>query len=158
DILNRAHLLSGVVAQREGAMVSLLDPPRAEGAWCARISADTFGSAGVVPLLGRTYTRAEDRPGGPRVTALSADLWRTRYHADSAIVGRSIHINGESYTVLGVMPRRYRWMGGELWIPLQLNLADTDRSHRFLFVTANLRSGVTLEQARRELHAVARSM
>jgi putative ABC transport system permease protein len=158
DIRDRTHVFSGVVAQREGEIVSLSDPPHVEGVWGARIPAEAFDEAGVPPLLGRAYTKEEDRPGGPQVVVLSADLWQTRYNSDPAIVGKTIHINGESYTVLGVMPKRYRWMGAELWYPLQLNLADTDRSHRFLFVTAGLRPGKTLEQARRELRAVAHSM
>lgn len=158
DIRNRTHVFSGVVAQREGEVVSLSDPPQVEGVWGARISAEAFQEAGVAPLLGRAYTKEEDRPGGPRVVVLSDALWQTRYHSDPGIVGRNIHINGESYTVLGVMPKRYRWMGAELWYPLQLNLADTDRSHRFLFVTANLRPEVTLEQARHELRALAQSV
>jgi putative ABC transport system permease protein len=158
EIRSRAHVFSGVVAQREGEIVSLSDPPHVEGVWGARIPAEAFEVAKAVPLLGRVYTKEEDRPGGPRVVVLGADLWRNRYHSDPNIVGKDIHINGESYTVLGVMPKLYRWMGAELWYPLQLNLADNDRSRRFLFVTANLRPGVTLGQARRELRGLAHSI
>ena len=158
EIRNRTHVFSSVVAQREGAVVSLSDPPNVDGVWGAQIPAEAFEAAGATPLLGRAYTREEDRPGGPHVVVLSAALWQSHYNSDPAIVGKDIQINGERYTVLGVMPKRYRWMGAELWFPLQLNLADTDRSHRFLFVTASLRPGVTLDQARQELRGLAGSL
>jgi len=158
DILNRSHAVSNVVAQREAAIVSLSDPPHTEGVFGAPISAAAFEAAGIAPLTGRAYTREEDRPGGPHVVVIGAGLWQTRYNSDPGIVGRTVHINGEGYTVLGVMPKRYRWMGAELWFPLQLNTADEDRSHRFLFVTADLRPGMTLEDANRELRSLARSV
>jgi putative ABC transport system permease protein len=157
EIRDRNHVFSGVVAQREGMAVSLSGPPHAEAVWGAPIPAEAFEAAGVAPLLGRAYTKEEDRPGGPRVVVLSADLWQSRFNSDPGIVGEDIRINSKRYTVLGVMPKRYRWMGAELWFPLQLDLADTDRSHRFLFVTAGLRPGVTLEQARSELRTLAQS-
>ncbi|HUI43635.1 MAG TPA: ABC transporter permease [Terriglobia bacterium] len=157
-IRNRTHVFSSVQAQREASSVSLSIPPLVEGVSGAPVSAETFEDSGVTPLLGRAYTKEEDRPGGPRVVVLSADLWQTRFNSDPAMVGKNIRLNGQSYTVLGVMPKRYRWMGAELWFPMQLNLADTDRSHRFLFVTADLRKGVTLAQAGRELHALAASL
>ncbi len=158
DIRSHSHIFLDLVAQHEGAPMNLSDPPRIDSVVAARIGADTFATNGTPPLLGRVYTSEEDRPGGPAVAVLSWDLWRNRFQSDPHIAGQTIRLNGERYTVLGVMPRRYRPMGAEVWLPLQLNPADSDRSHRTLFVIGRLRAGVTLEQARGEMRTLARAL
>jgi predicted permease len=155
EIRARNHVFSDLTPQREGSQLNLSDPPRIVSVLGARVSAGSLAIDGVAPLLGRLYSAAEDRPGGPPVTVLSWELWRNRFQSDPNIIGKSVRLSGASYTVVGVMPRRYRVMGAELWLPLQLNISDTDRSHRTLFVVGHLKAGVTLDQASRELRSLA---
>jgi putative ABC transport system permease protein len=62
---------------------------------------------GISPELGRTFTREEDTPGSEREVVLGDALWRSRFHADTSILNRVIHLNGAPYTVVGIMPRRF---------------------------------------------------
>jgi hypothetical protein len=69
-------------------------------------TADYFTTFGVRPIAGRVFTSDEDKPGSARVVVISERLWRNRLHADSSIVGQALHLNGLSYTVVGIMPRQ----------------------------------------------------
>src|SRR5690348_13183160 len=79
-------------------------PERIDG---EEVTAEYFHTFGVPPLMGRYFTREEDRPGPISAVVISENLWRTRFHADSAILGRSIRVNGTSTTIVGVMPRSF---------------------------------------------------
>jgi len=73
-----------------------------------RASEGYFKVFGVSPLIGRTYTAAEDLPGGPNVAVITHTLWQSRLGGDRAVIGASILLNGEPYTVLGVLPRGFQ--------------------------------------------------
>jgi putative ABC transport system permease protein len=110
-------------------------PERVHG---AAVTASVFPMLGMKPLLGRTFLPEEDRPGGPPVVVLAYDFWQRRFAADPRVVGRQISLAGQSYTVLGVMPRRFRWWDSDLWFPLGLDTAQSDRANRSLTVFAQL--------------------
>src|SRR5262249_32066215 len=89
----------------------------------ARVTANLFDILGVYPAIGRPFTEErEHRDPAAYVALLSDRLWRRRFGADPAIVGRSIRLNGRPYTVLGVMPPHFRYPTGDfdLWAPLYL--------------------------------------
>jgi len=157
DIRDRSRIFAAIAAE-QSADFNLSEIGNPDYIYGARVTASDFPMNGVAPLLGRVFTPEEDRPGGPNVVVLSYDLWKKHFQLDPAIVGKTIRLNGESYAVIGVMPERYRLLGGELFLPLRLNPADTDRSRRSYFVVGHLRAGITLGQARRELHSLAVSM
>ena len=123
DLRHRTHAFQDLVAERE-LDVNLTTRDRPERIAASEVSANTLPLIGVPPLLGRGFLAEEDRPGGPRVALVGYDLWRRRFGADPRILRRTIEIDGASYAVVGVMPRRYRLWGAEIWLPLHLNLAD----------------------------------
>ena len=127
--------------------------------------AGLFAALGVEPLLGRTFLPDEDRPGGTRVVLLGHDLWRRRFAADPHVVGTSIVLDGERYTVTGVMPPGFRYpldFAGavpELWLPLALGTPDEEnRGSHYLNAVARLAPGVTLQQAQARMTTLARRL
>lgn len=126
----------------------------------AAVSPNYFGVLGVSPQLGRTFTDGEDQQGRDHAVILSHDLWERRFASDPSQLGRTIRLNRENYTVIGVMPANFRLLGftPQLWTPLVLTSTDqTAAAHqdRSLFLFARLKPGVTLEQARAEFTTLA---
>ena len=122
------------------------------------VTANLFPLLGVEPALGRTFLADEDRPGGAKVAVLSYGLWRRRYGGDRSIVGKEILLNGEKYTVVGVMPRGFQFLQSYvgLWVPAALSPELLSRrNENSLTVLARLRPGVTAEQARADIAAIS---
>jgi predicted permease len=130
-------------------------PERVAGTW---VSANAITMTHVAPILGRVFREDEDRPGGPRVVVLSYELWQRRFAGDRNILGRVMQLNDLDYTIIGVMPRYYGLWGGELWIPVQLDLGNSDRSDRRNWIIAVLRKGITEAQANARLHALSKQL
>jgi len=121
------------------------------------VTANFFPLFGVAPELGRVFVPEEDRPGANKVTVLSHALWQTRYGADRQIINRDIQLDGEKYTVVGVMPRGFQFFESDvrLWVPLALDAEDlANRGGHYLKVVARLKPGVTLPQAQSDVSAV----
>ena len=115
------------------------------------VSASYFRVFGAVPALGRTFTGEEDRVGGSRVAVLANGLWRSNFGNDPAIVGKTISLNGDAYTVVGVLGPRFRSEpDADVFIPLQADPNSTNQGH-YLSVAGHLKPGVTLAQARAEM-------
>jgi predicted permease len=119
------------------------------------VTANAVTMTRVPPILGRTFREDEDRPGGAPVVLLSYELWRERFSADPKIVGQSIRLNDVSRTVVGVMPAHYGLWGGRLWVPLQFDPANQNRSDRRNWIVAVLRRGVSEQQANARLHTLS---
>src|SRR3989441_2820677 len=111
-----------------------------------------FAVVGVRAFLGREFTVEETRPGGPPAAILSYRLWRDRFGALPAVVGRPIRVNGTSYTVVGVMPRDFRFgpASPALWLPLALRPDVRDQGHNTNMI-ARLSPGVTLAAAQADM-------
>ena len=129
-----------------------------------RVSADFFRVLGVAPPLGRNFTKEDDEPGSQRVAILGESLWHRRYNDDREIVGKSIRIDGEPYTVIGVLPRGFQFLGTmptssavEIWTPLQLPAASRD-PRSVLECIGRLNDGVTREQAASEITSLSRRL
>src|SRR6266446_1378181 len=105
---------------------------------------------GVKPVLGRLFGPDEDRVGAPRAVLLSYGLWQRRFGSDPNVVGKSIQLSGDSYAIVGVLPRSLHFLsGGDVWLPLAL-FADryTDRGiNPGIYVFGRLAPGVTLQRA-----------
>jgi len=118
------------------------------------VSEAYFRLFGVAPLIGRTFSPDEDRPGGPRVLVLTNGLWKRRFGGDPGIIGRSIRLNSEPFTVIGVMGPDF---AGEpetdLFLAEQADLNSINQGH-FLLLGARLKPGVTLAQANAQLRVV----
>jgi len=162
DIRDQAQTLETVagysedvgVVQGKDASVSVLTPG---------VTANLFRMLGAEPLLGRTFTDVEGSSGGPLVALISEGLWRGVFGADLNIVGRTVRVNGRERTVVGVMPRSFRFpeslgpdLGKGLWLPLQPTPEMLkERGYDFFFIAAALKPGATAAQAQAELAAVA---
>jgi putative ABC transport system permease protein len=108
----------------------------------ARVTQSFFEVLGFSPVLGRGFLPEEDVPGGPRVVVLSHELWQRHFGGSRDIVGRSITLNRELYTIVGVAPPALQFPeDAQLWTPLQLDLASTEDSH-YLAVLGRLKPGV----------------
>jgi predicted permease len=120
----------------------------------ALLATDNFARVlGVQPALGRFFTRDEDRPGGPAVVVLSDALWRGRFAADSGVIGRTLLLDGVPYTIVGVMPRGFALEDAVLFVPVGIDrTAPAPRAGHYLEAVARLGDGVTLAEARAQLH------
>jgi predicted permease len=123
----------------------------------ARASANFFEVLGVHPALGRAFTLQEDQAGNDQVVILSDRLWRTRFNGDHSVLGATITLDGIPRTVVGVMPRGFKFpAASEAWTPLALRL---DPGNSFIFpVVGRLRANATPDQAKYELAAIALAM
>jgi predicted permease len=137
------------------------------------VSGDFFSILGTEPLLGRGFTRDEEKPG-TRVVVLSHDLWQSAFHGDRGIIGRAITLYKESYTVVGVMPAGFAFpLDAEppkLWRTLAIDSETKDpknspaatspeqRGAHFLQVVGRLKLGVPIERAHEEMNVIARGL
>jgi predicted permease len=133
-------------------------PERAHG---VRATPSLFATLGVAPALGRAFTEGEAEPGADRVVVLGDAMWRNRVGADPAIVGRDIRLDGESYRVVGVMPRGFMFPDREtaLYVPFAFTpaqKADTERGHEFSTSIARLAPGATIADAKNEANLIVR--
>ncbi|MGB6688819.1 MAG: ABC transporter permease, partial [Terracidiphilus sp.] len=119
------------------------------------VSEGYFRVFGAPVLLGRTFTRQEDLPHGGNVVVLSYGLWQRRYGGDASIVGRSISLGNEPYTVVGVLGKSFvSEPPADLWVLFQFDPNSTDQGHYFE-VAGMLRPGVTLAEANAQMKAAA---
>jgi len=135
------------------------EPERVSG---VRVSWGFFDVLGVKPRMGRAFLPEEETPGKHRVVVLSDGLWRSRYGADPALLGQTIKVDSEDFTVLGVMPPEFQfqfWSGPrQLWVPIFYTRGDQDRgSHSFVSI-ARLKPEVTLAQARAKMDAIGQGL
>src|SRR5689334_3712091 len=123
------------------------------------VTANFFPLFGVQPLLGRSFSAEEDRPGGNKVAMLSYSLWQSRYGGDRQILNHDIQLNGEKHTVVGVMPPSFQFFERDvrLWVPIALDQEDpANRGGHYLKVVARLNPGVSIAQAQADISAVTR--
>jgi putative ABC transport system permease protein len=134
------------------------DPERVPG---KQVTANFFSTLGVEPVLGRTFTPEEDRPGAAPTVLVGYNFWKRRFASDPGLLDKQLMLNGRAYTAIGVLPADFNLYGeGELYTPLGLN-ADkmTDRAaHSGLYAIGRLRPGASVEGARTEMEALAANL
>ena len=157
DLRASATLFDGIGAADEEAM-DLADEERAAerfvGAW---VSAETFTLLGHRPVLGRPFTRDDDRPGAGPVVILGNDVWRRRYGSDPNIIGERIRVNGLPSTIVGIMPAGFGFpLQSQLWQPLAMRAGGgrAERCYRNIDALGGLAEGVTIEQAQADVARV----
>jgi putative ABC transport system permease protein len=133
------------------------DPERVS---CASVTRSFFDIVGLRPELGRTFSEDEDAVGAQPVVVISDRLWRRAFNANPDMLGRSITLHDQNYTVIGVMPRQVTSpQDTDVWLSLMRrsnNPAWMDRSHHpMIFVWGKLKRGVTVDQARTEMKGIA---
>jgi putative ABC transport system permease protein len=125
----------------------------------AATTSSLFATLRATPLLGRGLLPQDEQPGTAHVVVLSHALWRSRFGGDPRIVGRALILDGEPYTVVGVMPAGFEYPSGvQLWRPLVPDSTDAARGKHTLRVVARLKPGVTLAQAEAEVRTIARRL
>ena len=167
-IASHTRALEGVAAFKsdEFNLNGESDTERVDG---IRASADFFRVIGVHPQAGRPFLAEEGQPGREHVVVLSHGLWRRRFASDPAIVGKTIRLNSETYTVIGTMPEGFTFPRGaempksmqfpkraELWVPLALPADYHGPSD--LALVARARANVSLQQATDDLREVNREL
>lgn len=130
-----------------------------ESVQALRVTSDILPMLGIRPLAGRVFLPEEEEPGKEHEVVLSHRLWQRRYAGDRRIVGQSLLLNGEPYTVVGVMPRGFDFppfwaTGTELWVPNVLAPRAANRGGQSLRVFGRLKRGVTLDFARAEMAGI----
>ena len=126
----------------------------------ARVSGDLFQLLGVQPALGRTFTVDEDRDGAERVVILSHQFWQNRFAGAASAIGQTITLNEQRYTIVGVMPAGLAFPSTrtQIWTPIAFNPAEQAmRDTNFIDVIARLKPGVSIDQARANMNAIAQS-
>jgi len=162
DVQTQSKLMESVagyaedvsVLQSRDASVSVVAP---------RVTPNLFTMLGARPLIGRTFSEAEGRSGGPGVVLLSEGLWRETFHSDPNIVGQTVKIGGKPDMVVGVMPSSFHFpdnFGADLqkgvWLPIQPTPEMLkDRGYHFFSIAGVMRPGASLAQVQQELSAIA---
>lgn len=143
------------------ALTGGAEPERLDG---QSVSADFFHVLGVAPALGRDFRASEEDPNGPNVVILSNRLWQNLFRGDPAILGRQVKLDGDNYTVIGVMPRGFEDVllpSAELWTPTRYDQRQITRDFNtwewgsHLRMVGRLRPEVTRAQAISELSKIA---
>jgi len=134
-----------------GPGINLTGGDRPEQLKGIHVSSSFFQLFGARIVAGRTFSAEEDRPGGPLLVVLSGGLWQRRFGGDPNIVGKSIDLGGEPYTVTGILDQKFSSdPPAEIYLPLKADPTSTDQAH-FLRAAARLKPGVSLEQAKTAL-------
>ena len=131
------------------------DPARVPGVF---VTAGLFSTLGVGPRLGRPFLKTEEQPNGDPVVILTDQFWRDRFSADPGVLGRKIDIEGQPFTIVGVMPREFRFPDNgvqpSLLLPMPFQLSNMN-AIIILKVIGRLRDGVTRQQAYADLDQIA---
>jgi putative ABC transport system permease protein len=155
----QVHSLRDLAAATSGD-VTLSGGTEPQRVAALNVTANYFQAMDVPAAMGRTFLPGEDEAGHEHTVVLSHKLWQSRFNFDRAIVGRTVRIDGERYTVIGVMPAKFRLISFDaaLWTPLIFTpqqLAPGGRKDRQLSVLARLKAGVAPEQAQAEMATIA---
>jgi predicted permease len=125
----------------------------------APVTANLFAMLGVAPLLGRSFTDEEDRPGAAAVVIVSSEFWQQRLSANPNVVGSSISINGRPATIVGVMAARFTFPGATaVWYPAAEPNDPRTRGQHSYMILGRLAPGVTMATANREVAGIARQL
>ena len=129
-------------------------PEQAEGTY---VSSATFRVLRVRPVLGRDFTNEDDRAGAARVVMLGQQLWQSRFGGDPAILGRTVRVNAQPATIIGVLPDGFDFpFNNKLWLPMSMvrGISKQPRDARWLLAIGRLADGVTATEAAAELNAI----
>jgi predicted permease len=148
------HVAAYETMQGSFALTGIGNPERITG---VAVTADFFSTLGATPILGRSFTAEDDRPGREPVVVISKTFWRNHLNSDPNVLGRSITLNGRPHTIVGVMPAEFLFPGTEpisVW-PIRTFEPPRARPPYFLVPIGRLKPGVIPQQAEVELSTIA---
>ena len=158
---DRAHCFasSGVATARSFNLTGQGEAERVRG---ATVTANYLSTLGTKPVLGRTFSADDDRPGGSPVALISYGLWQKHFGGNGDVISQSLNLDGRNYNIIGVMPPGFDLPGiADVWVPLQTDIDSlplTERAATNNTIVARLRPGVSLGQADAELKAIAHQL
>lgn len=146
------RVFSDLAALEPYTSVNLTGRDEPERITANRVTANYFSVIGVAPELGRSFAAGEDQPGHDRVVLLDYGFWIQKFGSDPDVVGKTIRVNGQEHTVIGVLPQRFQLLSfrSQVWLPLVLDESKQGaavRQTRTLYLFARSKPGVTIEQA-----------
>lgn len=159
-LAERSRTLEAVAVYRgwQPALTGIGTPERLEG---QRVSAGYFGVLGIAPAIGRDFSVDEDRPGGGCSVIVADALWRRRFGADRALVGRSVSLSGNPCVVVGILPAGFESViapAAQVWSTLQYDMTQGRAWGHHLGTIGRLREGVTLREASVELESIGKAV
>jgi len=154
----RERLRTMEVAAWLGGSVTLRstgDPIRVRS---VNIGTAYFGMVGAKPVVGRTFLASDEAPGAERVAVIRDSLWRSYFGSDPRVVGTPVTIAGQTHTIVGVILSSSVPLEAEFYMPLQIDLARQDRSNHIASAIGLLKPGVSFDQGKQEIEAIARQL
>jgi putative ABC transport system permease protein len=166
DVKQQSQSLEAVAAWTaySDTRFNLVGSGEPEQLQAARVSQDFFPTLGVEPVLGRNFVEEEDRENGPRAVILGNELWQRRFGGDPHVLGNALNFDGNSYTVIGIMPPGFAFpkfpKPAEVWVALSRDPDPTmarkyARGANYLGVLARLKDGVSVPQVQSEIDTIA---
>jgi len=119
---SRNRVFGDIAADVDLARVNLTGAGASEELFAGEVAANFFRMIGVQPVVGRSFSKEEDQKGHHHVAILSHELWRRRFAGDTGVIGKNIMLNGESFQVIGILPRDFSWNNRrtDVWVPYLL--------------------------------------
>ena len=152
----RQGSFEGLGASADQSVSLIIDGVGGEPIFAAAIDLGTLPLLSTSPIMGRSFVAADAVPGAPRVALIGYDVWQSRTDADPNVLGRTIRMNGEPATIVGVMPEGFGFpFAHQLWTPLHVESYEAESRNESLYIYGLLREGITNAAAAAELSALA---
>ena len=157
DIQRENHVFDEVIGvhPRDAVLTGTAIPERFD---CDLVTANTFSVLGVPPLYGRTPTVEDVKPDSPRVVVLSYKVFERNFGKDPSVVGRTILLDEQAATVIGIMPPRFAWWHGDIWIPVALDRVTGNMYDRTFWLYGRLTPHVSTREATADLDIILKRL
>ena len=144
------------VAAFEPVSRNLTGSDEPERVAAAKVSTDFFSMLGVEPMYGRTIAPNEQGPNGQRVLVISHGLWQRRFGGEQSVLGQTVSLDDEPFTIIGIMPPQFRFDDAQAWFPFPFDLSKGQRAGRSFPIIARTSAGTTVDQVNAALGNLAR--
>ena len=157
EIQRENHVFEEVIGvhPRDAVLTGTANPVRFD---CALVTANTFSALGVPPLFGRTPTVEDVKPDSPRVVVLSYKVFERDFGKDPTVIGRTILLDEQPTLVVGVMPPRFAWWDGDIWIPVAIDRVTGNMYDRTFWLYGKLKPHVSIRQASADLDLILKRL
>ena len=144
------------VAAFEPVSRNLTGSDEPERVAAAKVSTDFFPMLGIEPMYGRTIAPGEQGPNGQRVLVISHGLWQRRFGGEQSVLGQTVSLDDEPFTIIGIMPPHFRFDEAQAWFPFPFDFSQGQRAGRTFPILARVSSSTTVEQVNAALANLAR--
>jgi putative ABC transport system permease protein len=158
DFAAQQRVFEPFVAHYAETMI-LTETDPAERLLGRRVTANFFALFGIEPERGRFFLPVDDAAGASRVAVISHALWLRRFGGEESVIGKTVKLNGEAHTIIGIAPPQFQFStGDELWTPARLVENQRGRGTNFLMMMGRLKDGVSREQAQAQVNQIAATL